>query len=451
MPIWPDERLQHLEAAFDALDDAVMVVDQDLCIVAFNRAAEKLTGFSRQEALGSRCFEVCAGRFCRRICDIEGLFATHRPPADFESPVLAKDGRVRLVRVRTVPLKGRGERILAAVRILRDVTEEHGLRTSVGAQAGYGHLVGRSRPMLRLYEAIDAMRDSEAPILIQGPAGTEKEWVGRTLHELGLRAAGPFVALQTDGLPAAVLEERLLGLDGHAHAEGSQVVGLLHLAHQGTLFVDDVGDLPPRCVQAIDQHGAGGRSRAWPDVRLVVATARPPAELAASAGFSSAFAEALARQRLVLPPLVDRLDDVPLLAEKLLSESIPEGRPLPKLSREALARLMTYPFPGNVRELETVLRAATALAEEATIEAHHVVLPPARDARREASGVRQDGAIGTQPPGAPPPETLTREQLLRALEAHHWHVGRCARALGLHRTTLWRRMKRLAIERPADS
>ncbi|MBE3597856.1 MAG: PAS domain-containing protein [Limnochordaceae bacterium] len=174
MPFWSDERLEHLEAALDALDDAVMVVDEDLCIVAFNRAAEKLTGFTRQEALGSRCFEVCAGRFCRRVCDIEGLFATRRPPEDFESPVLSKDGRVRLVRVRTVPLTGRGNRILAAVRILRDVTAELGSRPGVDQRErdrckGYGRLVGASRPMLRLYEALEALRDSEWPILVQGP------------------------------------------------------------------------------------------------------------------------------------------------------------------------------------------------------------------------------------------------------------------------------------------
>lgn len=444
MPFWSDERLEHLEAALDALDDAVMVVDEDLCIVAFNRAAEKLTGFTRQEALGSRCFEVCAGRFCRRVCDIEGLFATRRPPEDFESPVLSKDGRVRLVRVRTVPLTGRGNRILAAVRILRDVTAELGSRPGVDQRErdrckGYGRLVGASRPMLRLYEALEALRDSEWPILVQGPPGTETDWVALTLHELGIRSAGPFVPVLTEGLPPVTVRERLLGDRDHSEAHGHAPVGALHLAHEGTLFVEDIADLPADCQAALARHLDAWRPGQWPDVRIVAGTHHRLEDLVVTGSFDKGLAAVLQQRRVVVPPLVDRLDDIPLLAEKILADMTPQAQPLPQLTGAALARLMSYPFPGNVRELERILRAAAILAQGPAIDAPHLVLP------HPPSPASPDPAL------APNAGALSREQLLQALEAHHWQIGQCARALGINRTTLWRRMKRLGLQRPRAS
>lgn len=464
MTLWPDERIQHLEAALDALDDAVMVVDRELCVVGFNRAAEKLTGFSRREALGSRCFEVCGGRFCKRLCDIESLFATSHPPEDFETPVLSKDGQLRIVRVRTVPLKGRGNRILAAVRILRDVTPAvpqpgtpvggsraepgggHPGGEAAGSGAGgpgervvkvYGELVGQSPAMMQLYRALAALRDSEYPILLWGPPGTEKEWVALTLHRTGLRAGGPFVRVVTAGSSPMLVDAELFGPAGPAR--GEPPAGALRTARGGTLFVDDVAELSPaaqeRLFALLEEH----RLQRELDVRLVAGSAYALGELARVGRFHARLADLLDASRLRIPPLGERIEDIPLLVEKLLDMMTPPGQPVPRLTDRALRALLAHPFPGNVQELERILRVACVTSRGPVVDVDHLPLP----AHGLAAGTVDAEGV---PAGA---DRLARERLMAVLEAHHWHMGRTARALGIDRTTLWRRMKRLGIRRPA--
>lgn len=462
-PLWSSERMEHLQAALDAMEDAVVVVDRDHCIVGFNRAAERLTGYPRSEALGRRCFEICAGRFCRRACDIQALFTTGVAPPDFETPVFCKDGTVRLVRVRTVPFKGRGGRITAAVQMLRDITAQlAGAAAHHGRSRGYGELVGQSPAMNRLYAAVQALQDREVPVLIAAPPGTEKEWLALTLHGMGLRSQGPFVRVLTRGMPPALIEQELFGPVACCEPETVRP-GAFHLADRGTLFIDDVAHLPQPAQQRLLEYLCRGPHPTGPDVRLVAATSMDLAELAGTGRFCEELASRLLPYRLELPPLSQRPEDIPLLAEKLLAEMTPPEHKPPVLSEAALRALVHYPFPGNVEELDRVLRIACQLSRGATIEPEH--LPAwvrSEPGTHHPPGPHQTvpgtcGADGMAPVGAVTlarrrllshPAEPSRDELVAVLTAHHWNIARCARQLGVNRTTLWRWMRRLGIDRP---
>lgn len=457
------ERQRELEATLDAIDEAIMTVDRDYCVVGFNRAAEQLTGYNREEALGGRCFEVCAGRFCRHSCDIQAMFTTGEPPEDFDTVVQGKDGRVRVVRVRTIPMRDRKGEILAAIRILKDVTGS--VPMLQGDLADEATLIGESPAMQRVRQAVDALRDHEGPLLIWGPPGTEKERLARAIHSRSLRAGGPFIVVHISGLGAVARQE---------------VDRALPLARGGSLFIHDFANLPAEAQQDVIQACHGEARALGGDDHLSAGSPlpRPPRLLAAvdaagSDGDGGAGLPGLPQagwQLIALPPLSHRREDIPLLIDHCLKRlRVSMGAGVTGVTARALRALMSYAFPRNVEELEEILRFAVAFRQatwaerfgepagrrEALLQALDLEdLPPEAQAAALHGALELAGARPVPVPDGwsaqcPPEQAGEREELLTALEANGWHLTRTAEQLGINRTTLWRRMKRLGIERPA--
>jgi len=444
--LWRTREAVGYESVLDAMEDGVMTVDGELCVVGFNRAAERLTGYRKEEALGRRCFEVCAGRFCQRACDMQEMFETGRAPDDFETFLFRKDGSIRIVRVHTVPVRDRKGRIVAAVRILRDVTALRALEREAGARKEFGFLCGRSEGMARLYEAIEGIRDSTEPVLIVGEPGTEKVWVAETIHRMSLKAGGVFIPLSTLGISEVILERELFGfVEGAFPGAASGRPGALELCRGGSVFLEDVAEVSPQLQERLraflEGEGftrVGGREVLASNARLLAGTSRDLAALAQEGRFDPALADRLLRVTLAVPPLRERREDIPLLVERLTNRLRAEVNPsVTGISQEALSLLLGYDYPGNVRELESILSYAFALCREGEILPTH--LPPHVCARAPHGGGRSN-------PGPPASE---RERILAMLEATHWRVGRCAKLLGMDRTTLWRKMKKLGIQKPA--
>lgn len=456
------ERQRELEATLDAIDEAIMTVDRDYCVVGFNRAAEQLTGYDRDEALGGRCFEVCAGRFCRHSCDIQAMFTTGEPPGDFETVVQGKDGRIRVVRVRTIPFRDRRGEMLAAIRILKDVTGSVPMVQSDPTTEEA--LIGESPAMERIRQAVDAWRDSETPILVWGPAGTEKERLARAVHSRSLRAGGPFIALRIQSLgPAA----------------GQEVERALPLARAGTLYVHDFWDLPAEVREEIIQACQGGERSPADDPhpshhplppRLIAAVDADGGERDGAGLPQLSWTPPAGWHFIELPPLSRRREDIPLLVDHCLKRlRVSMGTNVTGLTARALRALMSYGFPQNVQELEEILRFAVAFRQatwaerfgngsgrrEGLTDAVDLEdLPPEVQAALPQAGLEmarrpplpaRDGQATTRSPE----RVEEKGALLAALEANGWHLTRTAHQLGINRTTLWRRMKRLGIERPS--
>ena len=335
-------------------------------------------------------------------------------------------------------------RAFEAVERQREALEEENraLRADAGEAAG---LVGQAAAFRKVLELVRRVAPSDVTVLLRGESGTGKEQVSRLLHSLSLRRRGPFVPLNCAAVPETLLEAELFGIERGVATGVSARVGKFELANGGTLFLDEVGDLTPmlqakllRVVQERELERVGGRQRIRVDVRLVTATNRDLEAMMESGEFRADLYYRLRVVELVLPPLRDRREDVPLLARHFVRlHGQRQGRGEPAMSRAAMELLLNHDFPGNVRELENVLEAAVALADGPAIEADDI---------RLAMGV------GT---GAGPRTTGTLDEVIRA------HVertlARCrgnrtaaARELGIDRTTLYRMVARWNATSDAD-
>ncbi len=341
--------------------------------------------------------------------------------------------------------------------VIRPADEE-----SLGADgpiAGFG-LIFRSQAMAHVLRLVETLKNSEATVLVTGESGTGKEVLARILHAHSPRSSGSFVAVNVAALPGELLESELFG-----HVRGAFTgavrdrVGRFEMATDGTLFLDEVGDLPVqlqvklRRVLQVPTYERVGDSQPRPtNARIVAATHRDLRRAVAEGTFREDLYYRLRVFPIELPPLRARREDIEPIARRLLSRAgARTGRAL-RFSPDALRALLSYDWPGNVRELENALEFAVTICQGQTLQPED--LPP------EVLGAahrRPGAANGSEAPpiangGAAPEAASTRDpagderaRLERALEAHRWNRAETAKALGLSRSTLWRRMRAVRL------
>jgi DNA-binding NtrC family response regulator len=343
------------------------------------------------------------------------------------------------------------ELLLAIERALgqRQVIEENTqLKRELDKRAGLDNVVGHDPQMRRLFETIDSVADTRATVLITGESGTGKSMIARAIHRRSRRAAKPFIEVACGALPENLLESELFGhVAGAFTGAVGNKVGKFMQANGGTIFLDEIGTASPamqvkllRVLQELEFEQVGGDKTFKVDVRVVLATNEELSQAVAAGRFRQDLFYRINVINLDLPPLRSRRGDVPALAQTFLNQLREDtGRAVAGFTDEAMAALEAYPWPGNIRELQNVVERAVLLGKGDRIT-------PADLPREIASGAAVRASHAGHRTLKEALEGPERQIILEVLEAHGWNRNATADALGVNRTTLYKKMKRLGLE-----
>jgi transcriptional regulator with PAS, ATPase and Fis domain len=392
--------------------------------------------------MGKRCSEVFRTDLCDRICPLRLSISSRRAVHGREVTIKDRSGRVVPIAVSTAPLLTPEGKLLGGVEVFRDLTQLAHLRRRLEGKYQLEDVIGKSQPMQRVLELLPLVAASDATVLVTGRSGTGKELISRTIHGIGPRRDGPFVAVSCAAIPAQLLESELFGYKRGAFTDArTDKPGRIAAADGGTLLLDEVGDLPAstqvkilRFLQDRTYEPLGSNQTVRADVRVIAATNRELSEMVRAGMFREDLFYRLNVVQIELPLLRERSEDIPLLLRHFLEVmQHTTGKPIEGFTDEALARLISYPFPGNVRELENLVERAFVLCSSGLVDSEH--LPPA--------------ILASDSAPRPPARTTVAAAEQVAIEAALARCGgnrtRAAAELGIHRTTLLRKMSRLGL------
>lgn len=427
------------EVLLDNFTEGIIIHDNKRIISWFNRAAEKITGFDRQDVIGRDCFDVYPGGLCGGKC----LFREEIPNLEkinYPLVITTRDGSHKRVEMVMSSLKNDQGVLQGVLACFHDVTEVTLLRKTLKTVQSFHGLIGADDKMQDIYELIGDLASSDCAVLIQGESGTGKELVAGAIHGEGVRAGKPFVTVNCGALPEGILESELFG-----HVRGAftgairDKKGRFELAHHGTIFLDEVAELSHnmqvkllRVLQDGTFERVGGEKQVKVDVRVISATNKNLRDMVKEGKFREDLFYRLCVVPIDIPPLRQRRHDIPLIINNVIDRLKREtGRSLSSLAPEALDRMVDYDWPGNVRELQNAIQYTFVKCKEDVIELEH--LPPEILSHTSASGS--------------PTKTrhrrgkLSLDQVNEALKKTGGNKVKAAQLLGVGRATLHRFIK----------
>jgi PAS domain S-box-containing protein len=422
------------------------VVDKDNKIIFFNEPLEKLTGYSEQEVLGKPCHEILRSEICKEHCPLKETMATGRDAVNLEMTIQRKNDLPIPVRITTSVIKDKEGNIIGGMESFRDVSFLKALRKEIREKYTYHKIVSRNKKILETLDDLTDIAASDATVLIQGESGTGKELFANALHELSPRKDKPFIKVNCGALPETLLESELFGYKRGAFTDAKKdKPGRFQLAEGGTIFLDEIGEISKniqvkllRVLEKKEYEPLGSVQTEKANVRIIVATNRNLRVLVQRGDFREDLYYRLNVITLNISPLRERKEDVPLLIEHFMDSfnQTVEGK-INGISAPAMKILLNHAYPGNVRELENIIEHAFILCRENYIAPKH--LPDYltdRFPRQTVKGKKLEDLV----------DSFEKELIEETLKQYGGNIERVAEELGVHRSTLWRKMKKNNIK-----
>ncbi len=436
------------ESILESISDGVFTVDSEWRITSFNRAAEVITGINRKEAIGKPCSEVFRASMCEADCALRHTVKTGKPIINKSAFIVDANGRRIPVSVSTAILRDRRGKITGGAETFRDLSLVEELRKELAGQFQVGDMVSRSVAMHRIFDILPQVAASNSTVLIHGETGTGKEFMARAIHNFSPRKNRPFIAINCGALPETLLESELFGyVKGAFTGAGKDKPGRFALAEGGTVFLDEIGDITPalqvrllRILQEKTYEPLGSTKIMHADVRVIAATHRDLATQIRKGLFREDLFYRLNVVKLEIPPLRERREDIPLLVEHFIARfNRRQGKSVVSACPDALAVLMSHDYPGNVRELENIIERAFVLCSEQHIRRIHL---PTELSGTTTLNIPMGNTIAEQSRAA------EAQAIRTALEQNDFNRLAASRALGIHKSSLFRKIKTLGIELP---
>lgn len=438
------DRINHEERSMrmilDSLDVGILTINRGGHITFFNREAEKISGYGRRDVLGKPYSAIFEGE----AADIPAMLreSVQKGTLSRRGGMRSKAGETLPIRANHMALKNEKGVVIGGLATFHDLTLLRQFNQAMRDRYRFDDMIGKSPEMLDIFDKAGVVAKTDATVLIEGPTGTGKDLLAKVIHSSGGRAARPFVKVNCAAIPENLLESEMFGYaKGAFTGAGKDKPGRFNEADGGTIFLDEIGDLPLslqakllRVIEDREFYPLGSRRTVKVDVRIISATNRCLEKLVGKRLFREDLYYRLNLFRFELPPLRQRRNDIPLLAGHILRRQCAALDRRAGISGSAMEILLKQDYPGNIRELENILEYALIICPDDTILPKH--LPDHVQNRRETSST----LAATNDPAR-----VETRMILDMLERHGGNRTKAAKALGIDRSTLWRKMKRFGI------
>jgi PAS domain S-box-containing protein len=439
---------QHVtDIILQSISDGVFTVDHNWRITSFNRAAETITGIRRGEALGKFCWEVFRSNMCETDCALRRTMKQGKPFVDTSTYFINSDKRRIPVVVSTSLLKDKDGNVLGGVETFRDMSIVEQLRKELDGRFQIGDMVSRSQSMHKIFTILPQVAESDSTVLVQGETGTGKELLARAIHNLSRRRDKPFVAINCGALPDTLLESELFGYKAGAFTNAiKDKPGSFALAEGGTIFLDEIGDVSAafqaRLLRVLEEgefQPLGGVKTVKANIRAIAAANKDLPALVENGKFREDLYYRINVIRLTLPALRDRKEDIPLLIHRFIARmNNLRGRSVTGLDKKALELLMSHNYPGNIRELENIIEHAFVLCPNGNILPQHLPDGFISQTLTSTDHNNQGNEL----------KSAEARVIFDALKRNNYNRLTAAHELGLHKSTLFRKIKKLGIKLP---
>ncbi|MFC1856793.1 sigma-54 interaction domain-containing protein [Thermodesulfobacteriota bacterium] len=447
---------------FELLDEiaiGVVVLDLDRKIVVINQTLKTLTGFRQKESIGIACTYILRSNVCIQNCPASTI-NKETGPMCIEGNLINKDRQLIPIRITSAPLKNLDGKLIGFLETVEDIRLLRKLDQTVSHAYNFNSIVGRSPEMEKIMQILPSLAQSDSSVLITGETGTGKDLVAEAIHYASNRAKGPFVKINCGALPETLLESELFG-----HRKGAftgavkDKPGRFHLAHNGTLYLTEIGDLPlslqVKLLTFLDDKEIfplGSTKGFIADVRIIAATHRNLEQRAMDNQFRRDLLFRLNVVRFHLPPLRDRQGDIRLLLDHFLNTlSTQMGKKMLGLSAKTIKVLLAYNYPGNVRELRNIVEYALNVCSAGQVQPKHlpsylmedspVKLPVDEQSLLSHQVFKTEASDFNSPVSGRDWPDIEKGMIMEALIKAGGRKNKAAVSLGWARSTLWRKMK----------